>query len=205
MRLFNIRKYNVFYLEASNLKPFTKTRGPVSFENISYSNMEGLRANFPVGKIDVFKKKLDHGCKGLFAKYKDEVVGYMWRKDYNSKRTIKADGYLPIKGKFSHIHFARVHRKMRGRALQLILITKLILDAKSTGYSNIYTDTDIKNPIASRGIIKLGFTNTHRLLVVRFRTGHSFTMKYKTPRKSIEKLQRNTEDQNSLKSFGSKI
>ena len=179
-KFLNITKFIVLYLDPDMYKPFYKTRGPISFDYISENNVADVAENFPEGKIAVFKEKLQDGCRGMFARHNDAVVGYMWRKDYSTAKNIKADGYVPLKGDFSHLHFARVVPAMRGRALQLILFSKLIDEALKAGVSDYYTDMEQGNTIAVRGAVKLGFRGAFRLFVLKFPTGHSLSFRLRS-------------------------
>lgn len=185
MSLITLKKYIVFRLDSELYRPFYKTRGPITFDIIDKDNVQHASHSFPEGRISVFKKKLKHGCRGLFARHDGKVVGYMWRMDYKSRKTVKADGYLPLKGYFSHLHFARVAPSMRGRALQLILFSKLIDDAIEKGITDIYTDMEQSNTIAMRGAVKLGFRPYFKLFTFRLKTGHLLSIRLKLGPKDI--------------------
>lgn len=173
-----IKKYSVLLATPDTFKPFNIIRGPITFEEIDFNNLRDVTDSFPEGKIDVFKKKLHTGNVGIFSRHSGSVVGYMWRKDYDEKKIIKADGYVPLSGRFSHIHFAMVSKRMRGRGLQLIMIGKLIEGALKRDIHRFYTDVELKNKVALKGILKVGFEQVFKLLALRFRTGHTFCFCY---------------------------
>ena len=164
-------KWVVLRLTPDSYRPFYLTRGPISFYHVTSENTVDVAQNFNEGKVAVFNKKLDSGCVGIYSRCKDEVVGYMWRKDYNTTKTIKADGYVPLKGKFSHIHFTRVAEKMRGRGLQLNMFSRHIEQAFKAGITEIYTDILKDNVIALRGAKKIGFAEELSVLVFRSKKG----------------------------------
>jgi hypothetical protein len=159
------RQYIVFTLDKTTFIPFDKIRGPITIEPIHHNNIPDVSVLFPSGKIQVFYEKLHLGHIGAFARHKDDVVGYMWRKDYNTSNNVYADGYIPLNGHFSHLHFARVSEGMRGRGLQLLMFTYLIRDAFSLGIPKIYTDGDQDNIISIRGTTRIGFHEEFRLIV----------------------------------------
>lgn len=159
------KHYIVFSLTPEDFKPFEKIRGPLTFEPVTEKNIPDVGVLFPSGKVDVFYEKLKLGHVGVLARYKSDVVGYMWRRDYDTRRMVRADGYIPLKGRFSHLHFARVSKEMRGRGLQLLMLTYIIRDAYAKGISRIYTDGEQENVISMRGTMKMGFQEIFRLLV----------------------------------------
>lgn len=177
-----IEKYVVYDLDASHFKPFEKTFGPVSVDPITPDNVEDVTDSFSPGKVPVFREKLRRGQIGVYGRHKDKAVGYMWCGEYDSDRTIKADGYVPLKGHFCHIHFAQVTKEMRGRGLQLLMATWLIKDAFSRSVDKVYTDIAVANSIAMRGMCKLGFQEMFRFLALRPEKGPSLTFKYKNSR-----------------------
>ena len=101
----SIKQYIVFYLKPEDLKPFEKFRGPISLEFVTEENLRDVSKLFSKGKVAVFQEKLKLGDIGVFARYKSDVVGYLWRRDYHSRKCVKVNEYIPLKGKFSHIHF----------------------------------------------------------------------------------------------------
>ncbi|MBD1399356.1 GNAT family N-acetyltransferase [Pelobacter sp. M08fum] len=116
---------------------------------------------------------------GVFVMHNDIVVGYNWRKDFNTSKIIKSDGYLPISGKCSHLHWARVKKDMRGLGLQKLMLTFLIDHAYEQGIVNLYTDVEINNIAALRGINKIGFKKIYRILVLRTKLNwRTITIKY---------------------------
>jgi len=161
----SIRKYIVFYLRPDDFKPFEKVRGQITVEPVAPENIPELTRHFPAGKVPVFHEKLRLGHRGVLARYRSEVVGYMWRRDYDSTNTVKADGYIPLRGKFSHFHFARVSKEMRGRGIQLLMFTQLIRDTYAQGIKRIYTDGEQDNIVSMRGTMKVGFHEIFRLVV----------------------------------------
>lgn len=160
-----IKKYIIFYLNPEDFKPFEKTRGPISLEQVTEDNIPDLSPHFPAGKVPVFYEKIRLGHIGVMARYGSDVVGYMWRRDYDTNKIVYADGYIPLKGSFSHIHFARVSKEMRGRGMQLLMFTHLIRDAYSRGITRIYTDGEQDNIVSMRGTMKIGFQEIFRLVV----------------------------------------
>jgi GNAT superfamily N-acetyltransferase len=171
----------VFCLKPEEFKPLTKIRGPISLEPVTMDNIPDVSINFASGKIPVFYEKLEHGHVGVFARYKSDVVGYMWYKDYDPAKPVKADGYIPLTGPFSHIHFAQVSREMRGRGIQLLMLTYLIRDLYKRGRSRIFTDTQQKNIVSISGIMKTGFREAFRLVVIRA-FGRNFPIIYQGER-----------------------
>ncbi|MDW7646082.1 MAG: GNAT family N-acetyltransferase [Desulfuromonadales bacterium] len=176
--MFNLKKYVVYDLDADRFKPFDKTFGPVTIERITPENVFDVIHSFPEGKVPVFKEKLQRGHVGVFARNKEKVVGYMWSRLYDSPKTVKADGYVPLIGRFSHIHFAHVVKEMRGRGLQLLMATWLIRDSLSKEAEKIYTDIEVENEIAMRGMRKIGFAEKFRFVALRPKYGPCLCFKY---------------------------
>lgn len=171
------KQYIVFLLKPENFKPFEKVRGPITVEPVTRYNIPDVAVIFSSGKVKVFFEKLNLGHVGFLARHKSDVVGYMWRKDYDTQKTIKADGYIPLSGRFSHLHFARVSKEMRGRGLQLFMFTHIIRDAHAKGITRIYTDGEQENIISMRGTVRMGFQEVFRLLVIEA-MGRKFPIPY---------------------------
>lgn len=170
--------YIVFHLKPNDFKPFTKIRGRFSIEPITDQNIPDVSVRFSMGKVPVFYEKLHQGNCGILVRHESEVVGYMWYKDYHVPEKIKAGGYVPLQGHFTHIHFGQVAREMRGRGLQLLMLTYLVQAAYERGISRIYTDTHQTNQVSMSGIIKVGFKEIFRLVIVRV-FGWDFPLKYR--------------------------
>jgi ribosomal protein S18 acetylase RimI-like enzyme len=171
-------EYSIVYqLEKNNMKPINNTHGLISVEPITHKNIDDVVTNFPQEKIPVFHEKLMKGCVGVFAKYESNVVGYQWRKDYDTDKTVKADGYIPLKGRFSHLHFARVINEMRGQGILSQMMTYLIENAFEMGIVAIYTDCERDNLASNRGVLKFGFHEIFRLLVINA-FGRILSIKY---------------------------
>jgi hypothetical protein len=172
-----VKQFIVFQLKPEDFKPFTKIRGPITLEPITKENIPDVKHNFSPGKIPVFYDKLQHGHGGVLARHRSDVVGYLWYKDYNMMKMVKADGYVPLKGRFTHLHFGRVAKEMRGRGIQLLMLTHSIRDAYDRSMLRIYTDTQQKNISAMSGFIKIGFRESFRLVVISA-FGRTFSIRY---------------------------
>lgn len=166
--LLETNEYVVLRLPYGSFRPFTKFRGPVSFAPITTENVASVADSFPAGKLSVFEEKLGRGDVGAFAYYDGKVVGYMWRRDYDTDRVVKADRYVPLSGRFSHFSFARVDERMRGRALQLGMFAQLIEDAHANGIETFYTDMEKTNRAAIGGALKIGFEEVFDVWVLRW-------------------------------------
>jgi len=171
--------YVVYDLAPGRFKPFKTVFGQLTVERITPGNVQDLTESFSPGKVSVFQEKLQRNHTGVFGRHKGKVVGYMWSGEYDTNKTVKADGYVPLKGRFSHIHFAQVTKEMRGRGLQLLMATWLINDAFSRSIEKIYTDIEVKNNIAMRGMCKLGFSENFRFFTLRSKSGPCFCLRYK--------------------------
>lgn len=170
--------YIVFQLHPYDFKPFSKIRGCFSIEPITDYNIPDVSVKFAVGKVPVFYEKLHQGNCGILVRHKTDVVGYMWYKDYHAIEKIKAGGYIPLQGRFTHIHFGQVAREMRGRGLQLLMLTNLVQSAYERGISRVYTDTQQTNRVSMSGIIKVGFKEVFRLAIIRV-FGWTYSIKYR--------------------------
>jgi ribosomal protein S18 acetylase RimI-like enzyme len=164
--IFERNIYIVYHLEPAYLQSMNSIPGAISLEPISTKNIEDVTYYFPREKVPIFHEKLSKGCVGVFARHGPHVVGYQWRKDYDVSRTVKADGYIPLKGRFSHLHFARVSDAVRGRGILSCMMTYLVNNAFDRGFVNIYTDCEGDNPAANRGVMKFGFREKFRLVVI---------------------------------------
>lgn len=158
--------YIIYQLEPACLQSMDRIRGDIALEPISENNIEDVTSLFPREKVPIFREKLMKGCIGVFARHDSRVVGYQWRKDYDVARTVKVDGYIPLKGRFSHLHFARVSDVIRGRGILSCMMAYLVSNALDRGYVDIYTDCELDNPAANRGVMKFGFKEKFRLVVV---------------------------------------
>jgi GNAT superfamily N-acetyltransferase len=168
----------VFQMDPDDFKPFSKIRGQFSIEPITDENIPDVSVRFSMGKVPVFYEMLHQGNHGILVRHKSEIVGYMWYKDYHAPEKIKAGGYVPLRGRFTHIHFAQVAREVRGRGLQLLMLTNLVQSAYERGISRIYTDTQQTNRVSISGIAKVGFKEVFRLVIVRL-FGWTFSVKYR--------------------------
>ncbi len=165
-RILNITRHIVLSITRNDYKPFYRKIGPISLEKVSTDNLDKVLVNFPNMK-NPFLEMLSAKDVGVFALHNDIVVGYMWRKDINTSKTVKSDGYLPLSGKCSHLHWARVKKDMRGRGLQLLMLTWLIDHAYEQKIVNIFTDVEIENITSMRGLNKIGFKEIYRIMVLR--------------------------------------
>jgi len=170
--------YIVFRLDPDDFKPFSRIRGQFSIEPITDENIPDVSVRFSMGKVPVFYEKLHQGNYGILVRHKSEVVGYMWYKDYHAPEKIKAGGYVPLQGRFTHIHFGQVAREVRGRGLQLLMLTNLVQSAYERGISRIFTDTQQTNRVSISGIAKVGFREAFRLVIIRF-FGWTFSVRYR--------------------------
>ena len=177
--ILNLKKYVVFLLTPKTFKPFYNTSGMVTLETITLDNVDDTAERFPEARVAVFKEKLRRNDVGVFARYEGKVMGYQWRKDYDTDKRVKADGYVPLSGKFFHLHWARVAEEMRGRALMAMMHTFLIRDAFARGIERIYTDVRQKNRPAIKACVKMGYFESFRLLVIQAKSGHNLCIKYK--------------------------
>lgn len=170
--------YIVFRLDPDDFKPFSKIRGQFFIEPITDENIPDVSVRFSMGKVPVFYEKLHQGNYGILVRHKSEVVGYMWYKDYHATDKIKAGGYVPLQGRFTHIHFGQVAKEMRGRGLQLLMLTNLVQSAHERGITRIYTDTQQTNRVSISGIAKVGFKEAFRLVILRL-FGWTFSVRYR--------------------------
>jgi len=182
-------KFIVFFVEPLNFIPFdsSRVRGQISIDMITRENSVDIIKYFPEKRVDVFREKLKRGEIGIYVRHKGNVVGYMWRKDYDTRKRVKADGYIPLSGTFCHINFARVTEHMKGRGLQLLMLTWLINDAFSKGIPRIYTDMEHTNLVSMRNVVKIGFVECFRLFVVRVVINnelYNFSIKYRNKNSS---------------------
>lgn len=177
-KILNCTRHVVLFLNKNEYKPFYKKIGPISLEQISIDNLEKVLVNFSDMKPPFFEM-LSRKDVGVFVMHNEVVVGYMWRKDFDSLKKIKSDGYLPLSGKCSHIHWARVKKDMRGRGLQLLMSTWLVDHAYSLGIEKIYTDVEIENIVSIRGLNKIGFKEIYRIFVLRSKLNwRTITIRY---------------------------
>jgi RimJ/RimL family protein N-acetyltransferase len=178
-RVFRFHKHIIVYkLEADHFRPVKNADDQISVELITRDNIHHVSSLFSHQKIPVFYEKLEKGCIGVFAKKGPNVVGYVWRRDYNSEKIIKADGYIPLKGRFSHFHFARVKEEMRGNKILTIMACPLIQNAMDRGIHDIYADCERENLASSRAITGTGFREVFRLFVLSS-FGRHLSVKYR--------------------------
>ena len=178
-KLIDINKYIILSLTPGTFKPFDERSEGFTLETITLDNVDDAAERFTEDRVAVFKEKLKLNHIGVFARHNEQVVGYMWIKDYDTDKRVKADGYVPLSGKFSHVHWARVIEDARGKDLQKSMYTWLFRDAFAREIEEIYTDMLTWNYIPLRGAISIGFSERFRLLVIRLKTGHNLSLRYR--------------------------
>ena len=121
------------------------------------SSRGGSGATTGEAEAKAFRRFLQEGQYGIYAKLNEKVVGHAWAKACTENHCI-VNGYMDISEGEALIHFCNVSECERGGntypAMLITLCRRLFCEAQ---VSRVIIDTEADNHASLRGIVKVGF------------------------------------------------
>ena len=152
-----VRRQAVYELRTPAEIAPQETRISAAIELVTHENVRDAADFRPQAVAETFRRFLDEGQVGYFARHEGRVIGHAWAELCRATRC-KGCGYMPLERDDALIHYCSVSEDFRGNNVYPAMLTALSRSLFSDhGIRRVVIDTEIDNHASMRGIEKTGF------------------------------------------------
>ena len=167
--MFRVRRQRVYCLDTPDDIVTVESALPVSFSEITPTNVERVSDFRDEKYICLFRRFLEQGQQGVYAWLDSMVVGHAWAFVTGDQKQ-NAMGYFELQPNQAFIHYCHVNESYRGQRVYPAMLTVLCHNLfDSADIEKIFIDTESDNLPSIQGIGKVGFRPLGVYLFVQLR------------------------------------